>query len=358
MIEVTGSWSIPFYNILWAELLQSELIIQYAAPSGQDVMANVLKFSVQPKCQPVKEWITKLLDCSYRDSQPRKRAKVLVNPHSGRKKARGMFSKFIGPLLRAAGCIIDMVETTHAGEGISIAEKLDIDAFDTIIVCSGDGLAHEVFNGFGKRPDANRALKKIAVAHIPCGSGNGLSRNLNHTGNVSKATLAIIKGVRKPMDLVLITQGDKITLSYLSQAIGMAAESDLATEYMRWMGETRFVLGFLTRILAKKVYPAEISVKIAIEGKNLIMEHYENETEKQASENMRSDSQHPLGCDLAKDEPYHPGLPPLKYGTINDVAPEDWVVVPCDNLGTLYCGNVSQSACSRHLARQLGVELC
>jgi sphingosine kinase len=305
------------------------------------VIAAVLKFSVQPKCQPVEEWIAKLLDCSYRDSQPRKHAKVLVNPHSGRKKARRRFSKHVEPLLRAAGCSIDMVETRHVGEGISIAEKLDIDAFDTIVVCSGDGLAHEVFNGLGKRSDAKRALTKIAVAHIPCGSANGLSRNLNHTGNVSKAALAIIKGVRKPMDLVSITQGDRITLSYLSQAIGMAAESDLATEYLRWMGKTRFVLGFLTRILAKKVYPAEISVKIAIEGKNLIMEHYENEMEKQVSEKMCSNSRHPLGCDLVEDVPNHPGLPPLKYGTINDRAPEDWVVIPCDNLGTLYSGNVS-----------------
>lgn len=251
------------------------------------------------------------------------------------------FSKYAEPLLRAAGCSVDLVETTQVGDGVSIAEKLDIDAFDMIVICSGDGLAHEVFNGLGKRSDAKRALEKIAVAHIPGGSANGLSRNLNHTANVSKATLSIIKGVRKPMDLVLITQGDKITLSYLSQAIGTSAESDLATEHLRWMGETRFVLGFFTRIWAKKVYPAEISVKIAIEDKNLIMERYEKEMEKRVSAEMDLNSRHPLGCDVSKDVPYHPGLPPLKYGTINEKAPEDWVVITSDNLGTLYCGNVS-----------------
>ena len=340
--ETIKTWNIPFYNVLWAEFLQGELIIRYARPLSDDVKPAILKYPIDPRTQKVKEWISKLLDNSYRDSPRRKRAKVLVNPHSGRGQAQRLFSEDIEPLLIAAGCTIDMVETQYAGHGTSIMEQLDVDAFDMVVVCSGDGLAHEVFNGLGKRSDARKSLLMMAVAHIPCGSGNGLSHNLNDTGNVSKATLAVIKGLRKRLDLISITQGDIRTLSFLSQAVGMGAESDLATEHLRWMGDVRFKLGFFTRIMARKIYPAQLALKITVEGKNRIQEHYKRETMKQALGGILKNSHEPpRSTEISQGQD---GLPPLKYGTINDKTPEDWVVIPCDTLGNLYCGNVSFSS--------------
>ena len=335
-IEAAKICTIPFYNILWAELLLSELIIKYASLSNESVRPVTIQYSVDPERQPVSKWIAKLLDHSYANSQRRQRAKVLVNPYSGRGLAKHWFSKDIEPLLRAARWNIDVVETTQANHGMNILEQLDVDEYDVVVVCSGDGLAHEVFNGLGKRPDTRTALTKIAVAHIPCGSGNALSHSVNDTGNAGEATLSVIKGVRKPLDLISITQGDKRSLSFLSQATGIAAESDLATEHLRWIGDTRFHLGILWRVLFKKVYPADVAVKVAIEGKSSIREHYEREIQKLALEDNRV----PEG-DLAKNDQSHIGLPPLKYGTIRDKLPEDWAVIPCDNLGILYCGNVS-----------------
>jgi len=340
-VETPKTWIIPFFNILWAELVQGQLIIDYAIPSKEDVMPATLKYSVDLTSQSVEKWITKLLSKSYMDSQPKKRAMVLVNPHSGRGKARVLYSKCIEPLLKAARCSPVKVETRHTGEGLTISEALDIDAFDMVVVCSGDGLAHEVFNGLGKRSDAKKAFSKIAVAHIPCGSGNGLSHNLNGTGNVSTATLAVIKGIRKPMDLISVTQGDRRTLSFLSQSTGMGAESDLATEHLRCMGDIRFKVGFLTRILAQKVYPAEIAVKVAIEGKSSIMDHYKKETSKHVPEDVKTSSQCPPEDGQHEQDPNYDGLPPLKYGTIKDETPEDWEIIRCDNIGMLYCGNVS-----------------
>ncbi|KAH8586791.1 sphingosine kinase [Bisporella sp. PMI_857] len=339
--DAIRTWNVPFYNILWAELVQEYLIINYALLSNKDMTPVTLRYPVDSERQQVEQWVAKLLSCSYMDSQRMKRAKVLVNPHSGQGKAKRLYSKHVEPLLRAARCSFDRVETKYAGEGFTISEALDIDAFDMVVVCSGDGLAHEVFNGLGNRPDARKAFSKVAVAHIPCGSGNGLSHNLNKTGNVSKATLAVIKGIRKPLDLISITQGDKRRLSFLSQATGMGAESDLATEQLRWMGDVRFKIGFLTRILAQKVYPADIAVKIAIDSKSSIMDHYEKEASKCALEDAQMNSQCLHGGGPTETDWSYDGLPPLKYGTIRDKIPEDWTVIPCDNLGILYCGNLA-----------------
>jgi len=49
--------------------------------------------------------------------------------------------------------------------------------FDAVITVSGDGLVHEVLNGFADHADPARALS-TPVAPIPTGSGNGLSVNL------------------------------------------------------------------------------------------------------------------------------------------------------------------------------------
>jgi hypothetical protein len=47
------------------------------------------------------------------------------------------------------------------------------------------------------------------------------------------------------VDLFSIIQKGKRTISFMSQALGLMAELDLGTENLRWMGDTRFAVGFL-----------------------------------------------------------------------------------------------------------------
>jgi sphingosine kinase len=301
----------------------------------------------------VNTWVVKLLDRSYGESQKRKRAKVLVNPHSGKGSAEKWYHRDVEPLLKAARCSIDMVKTKYRGDAVEIAERLDIDAFDMVASCSGDGLPHEVFNGLGKRADAKKALSKIAVVHIPCGSGNAMSCNLNGTDSTSLATLAIIKGVPTPLDLISITQGETRTLSFLSQSVGIVAEADLATEHLRWMGGQRFTYGFLVRLLGKICYPCDIAVKVAIDDKPSIREHYRKEQTNREPANERRGYKHLLEDDASASSGNDDGLPTLRYGTINDKLPEGWELAPYDKLGNFYCGNVSlASKCTGYCTDQ------
>jgi hypothetical protein len=47
------------------------------------------------------------------------------------------------------------------------------------------------------------------------------------------------------VDIFSMTQGDKRVFTYMSQALGLMADLDIGTEHLRWMGDTRFVYGFL-----------------------------------------------------------------------------------------------------------------
>ena len=299
---------------------------------------------------PVFIWVAKLLQRSYGASQPKKRAKVLVNPHSGKGSAEKWYHRDVEPLLKAAQCSIDMVKTKCQGDAVTISENLEIEDYDMVVCCSGDGLAHEVFNGLGRRPDAKKALSKIAVVHVPCGSGNAMSCNLNGTNSSSLATLNIIKGIPTPLDLISITQGETRTLSFLSQSLGIVAEADLATEHIRWMGELRFYYGFLVRLINKATYPCDIAVKVAIEDKPSIKEHYRRELENHEPASERRGYKHLIDDDASASSGSDPeGLPPLRYGTVNDKLPEGWEMVPYDKLGNFYCGNVSYFFSSQNL---------
>jgi sphingosine kinase len=47
------------------------------------------------------------------------------------------------------------------------------------------------------------------------------------------------------IDLISILQDEKRSFSFLSQGVGLMADLDLGTEHLRWMGNNRFVYGFL-----------------------------------------------------------------------------------------------------------------
>lgn len=333
--ETKTTRSIPFYNILWAEhSTDGHIVIHYAhAATKKSVRPSIIDYNLdKPESTLVEAWIARLLDRAYGLAQRRKRIKVLVNPFGGPGGAMKTYDNLIAPILAAARCELDVQKTERQGHGVDIAQNMDIDAFDVVACCSGDGIPHEVWNGLGKRADAAQALNKVAVVQMPCGSGNAASWNFNGTNSPSLAALAVVKGLRTPLDLSSVTQGDTRILSFLSQSVGIVAEVDLATEHLRWMGDTRFTVGFLQRVMKKTVYPADIAIKVEHDNKDAIRAAYRAEASKKPS-NSTDDSR------VLPDA--NTSLPPLKYGTINDPLPAGWELIPHDHLGNFYAGNIA-----------------
>ncbi|KAI0489922.1 sphingoid long chain base kinase-like protein [Xylaria cf. heliscus] len=355
-IAVGGSsaeFIIPYYNILWAGIFQgdgrNELVIDWAAEkSTAQFRPSKLRYEIRnTPIATVEAWVETLLRYSYSGAQRGRRAKVLVNPHAGPGNAVRLWENDVKPLFEAARMELDVVTTSRGGEGTEICEALDIHAYDIVVVCSGDGLAYEVFNGLGKRADAGKALQKIAVAHIPCGSGNAMSCNLNGSYAPGPSALAVIKGIRTSVDLMSVTQGSQRTLSFLSQSVGIVAECDLGTENLRWLGAKRFDVGIAQRIFSKKVYPCDIAIKVEIEGKDQIKAHYRRIRDRQPQSHKEEGGESAAGASSSTSD-IQPdageGLPPLRFGTVKDPLPEDWQLASCDKLGNFYCGNMAWMA--------------
>ena len=328
--------------------------MSYAKPiSATRVQAQKLSWTVLPSgpsdaiSNPdIHRFTARVLDNAYGpEVTRRKRAWVVVNPNAGPGGATKIWEKHVKPIFEGAKMPLTVVQTKAAREGIDLAKNLNIDDFDIAVPCSGDGGPHEIFNGFGKRSDARRALSKIAVCHIPCGSGNALSCNIYGSHYPTLAALAIVKGVPTPLDLMSVTQGDTRILSFLSQAYGVMADIDIKTEHLRWMGETRFTVGFLQLVLKKKTYPCDIAFKVEIDGKENIRAHYRNHLEGASQPNPDGNGAVDGLSEATVDSSEDQGLPPLKYGTPEDKLPEGWEVLPYENLGYFYCGNVSAISC-------------
>ena len=326
---------------MWAEYTGAYLKIYYAHKvSKTDVFrSRTLHYTLGSEATGLYtlNWTRRLIDRAYDRVQRAKRVKVLVNPFSGQSRAQRYFARDILPLFEAAHCYVEHEETTHRNHAAQVAESINLSRFDVIACCSGDGLPHEVFNGLGRRTDARAALRQIAVAQLPCGTGNALSLNLNGTSSPSLAALCIIKGAKMPMDLVSVTQGSKRTLSFLSQAVGVIAEVDLGTEHLRWMGDIRMTYGFLKTILQKSLYPCDIAMRVGIQDKHAIREHYrtsiqQNESGQELTTTPETSPEQDLN--LAG------GLPELRYSTATDALPEGWTMVSYETLGSFFCGQM------------------
>ena len=334
--------AIPFYNVLWAELDSFDVTIHYARSTGKkSCTVGYINYNVTDKSLQAhaKKWVERLMDRAYPpNTKKRKRIKVLINPFGGKGYAQKLWTREVEPLFAAAHCEVEVEKTAYRGHAVEIAEKLDVDAYDVVACASGDGLPHEVFNGLAKQSNAKRALRTVAVAHIPCGSGNAMSLNLNGTDSPSLAALAIVKGIRSQLDLVAITQGSNKYYSFLSQAVGIVAETDLGTESLRWMGSFRFTWGVLVRLLGQSIYPADVAVALESDDKYAIKEGYRRAVEEHGAAKGNDLPHQDHEEDLIEDQDQ--GLPELRYGTVQDSLHESFESQDMPTLGNFFVGNM------------------
>ncbi|KAF7363467.1 DAGKc domain-containing protein [Mycena sanguinolenta] len=303
---------VPLRQVIGAQHNGRSLEISYIWRKKTDPMTLIkLVGTVDDPDEPVLDaWITTLLHMAYEGVKRGRRLKVLINPHSGTKKGVSIFNKTVEPILRAADCSLDVIHTERAGHAYEIAKTMSLD-YDAIVIISGDGLIHEVMNGFAHHEQPVNAFK-IPIAPVPTGSGNGLSLNILGMADgfdVCAAALNVVKGLPMKVDVFSFTQNGKRTISFMSQALGLAADLDIGTDNLRWMGEARFTYGFFRGLVQFKSCPIELSYKAAELDKDKMLDSVQNRKTKTTS-------------DSANDQE-GTALPALKYSTDD----EGWSVL-------------------------------
>ncbi|ODO05276.1 D-erythro-sphingosine kinase [Cryptococcus wingfieldii CBS 7118] len=250
------------------------------------------------------EWLEDLVAAAYSTVKPFRKVLLLVNPAGGKGKSRAIVREIVLPILKAAGTIVDLKETTHRSHAEEIAATMDLN-YDVIATASGDGLVYEVLNGLASRPDARRALQ-IPIAPIPtAGSANAVSTNLfgvKDTFNIPLACLNIVKGEQIPIDLcsVLLLPSRTRRFSFLAQAIGLMVDLDIGTESLRWLGDTRFLVGFLKGVVTNKGAKCRLKMKVVEDDKLKMARKAKERVKERKGAEVLGGGQDPLSDGLTK----------------------------------------------------------
>lgn len=90
-------------------------------------------------------------------------ARVIYNPSAGMNAARAELDRALAEL-RARGWLVELVETTRAGDATRLARQTATDKVDVVIAVGGDGTVNEVANGLVDSP--------TALGVLPLGTAN------------------------------------------------------------------------------------------------------------------------------------------------------------------------------------------
>jgi sphingosine kinase len=272
-----------------------------------------------------------ILSKAYENSRPKQSILILINPHGGQGNALDIYKSRILPILKAAHVTIHYEETRYHQHAVEIARQLDITKYDVIACCLGDGIPHQVINGFYQRPDRGAlAFEAIAITQLPCGSGNALALSTHGSNDAAMATLSMLKAKRTKLDLMAVTQKDTTSLSFLTQCFGMIADADIGTEHLRWMGSIRFEIGVVQKVFSRTSYPCDVYVEYVVDDKKDMEAHFNHFRSPPTTKvedkvaNLKEILQR-QGPSLAEDPPKH------------------WTKIPSqvtDNLNILYVGKM------------------
>lgn len=324
--------------------------ITFAKPRRHDVVPKRLSllighYSSSGEVDVAEE----IMGRSYKDAKRNRSVLVIINPHGGQGKAKKLFMSKCRPILLASRCSLEIAYTKYARHAIDIAREVNINKYDTIACASGDGIPYEVINGLYQRMDRAKAFEKISVTQLPCGSGNAMSVSCHWTSNPSYAALSLVKSVESKIDLMCCSQPSYYEstprLSFLSQCYGIIAESDINTEFIRWLGPTRFELGVAFNIIQRKKYPCDVWVKYAAKNKSDVKAHYvehKKKTEMRSTEDAENNYQQAYRNHTTPDTAIMEEDFNLKF-PYEDGVPEDWEKLDSnltDNLGIFYTGKM------------------
>nr|GAT52771.1 predicted protein [Mycena chlorophos] len=263
------------------------------------------------------KWVENIQGRAYEGIQPGRRLLVFVNPHGGQGQAKALWQEKVEPILAAAGCAVDVQYTgpiNSPTNAATVAHNLDVLQYDALVPLSGDGIVSELLNGLATRPDARTALQ-IPIAPIPAGSGNALAVNLlgpENVVDVGLATLNAIKGVPMSLDICSVSQGATRRYSFLSQAFALMAQLDMGTEWIRWVGGIRFILGYIWGALTRAQYQVEITMKVVESEKRTMVDAY-NALQQAKRIRARDPNLTPPPTDSS--------MPPLLYGSTDAPLP-------------------------------------
>jgi YegS/Rv2252/BmrU family lipid kinase len=183
----------------------------------------------------------------------KKKALVIVNPSSGREKAKG-YSEEVVRILKQQYESVDVRSTEKAGDATAFASEGVEDGYEAIIAMGGDGTVHEAVNGIAKHQE------RPHFGLIPMGTVNDLARVLGIPLDPEEAIRVLEDSVVMAVDI------GKVNDRYFSNAIGIGSipESihDVSSEEKSRLGALAYYIAGAKRMAD----PERMEVTLEFDG--------------------------------------------------------------------------------------------
>ncbi len=176
---------------------------------------------------------------------PGRRVVVIRNPVAGRRRERRFRAALAG--LAAAGCRVDLRETTAPGDATRLAAEAAAEA-DVVVAAGGDGTINEVLNGLAATDTAGGA----ALGVIPLGTANVFAAEIGLDDDIDRAVAAIAHGPLRPICLGLVDTGETGRRVFgLMLGVGFDARvvAAVTPRLKRRLGKAAYVLHSLIRLV-------------------------------------------------------------------------------------------------------------
>ncbi|KAJ2001276.1 hypothetical protein GGI04_003803 [Coemansia thaxteri] len=199
-------------------------------------------------------WVS-LLRCAIRPNigDGETGALVILNPVSGKRKAQKMFDSIVKPIFDIGSTPYTLLVTDSPTHATEFVEHEDLSRYSCVVAVGGDGILHDILNGFLRRSDWPK-YKALPLGVIPAGSGNGLAKSLDCMWP-EQAAVAIVKAQSRPLDILSATLASgRIEYCFLSMTWGLIADIDIESERMRWAGPARFDFYGTIRLMNLRYY--------------------------------------------------------------------------------------------------------
>lgn len=174
---------------------------------------------------------------------------VIINPTSGKGNSKDIFDKYIKSHLVDNNIDLDIYVSEKKGSIKDTISKYDFGENKNILLIGGDGSLFEIFQGL-----KNYDTESFKIYLTSTGSGNGIYTSINKPQ--FKNCKIITDNILKLSDFEI---GNKKGLFGLGISIGIISDVDLNTEWLRFIGNTRYDLGGIYYILNTPSYKLKIT---------------------------------------------------------------------------------------------------
>ncbi len=174
-----------------------------------------------------------------------------LNPYSGSGKAFKMFQQLKLELPTVEIVSLESKSTGYFTETISNEFLVGVEA---IVILGGDGTMHDVVNALFK---INRL--DIPILLFPAGSGNSFNHDLECL-EFETAIVRLKKMKTTQIDLMKINYENETSISFNMVGWGLVSKINLLAEKMRSLGNARYTIASLIKLLAN---PSEL-IKVEI----------------------------------------------------------------------------------------------